>query len=109
MEYREVGKSGLRVSEVCLGTMTFGNGNWGCDEGVSGEILDGALARPQPPSARAALLTRRGRLLSSDPERALEAAADYREALSLGPARNDVRQALRSLLESSGQWDDVLD
>lgn len=43
MDYREVGKSGLRVSEVCLGSMTFGNGNWGCDEGVSREILDRAL------------------------------------------------------------------
>jgi tetratricopeptide (TPR) repeat protein len=73
------------------------------------EILDGALSRPQPPSARAALLTRRGRVLSSDPERAFEAAADYREALSLGPARNDIRQALRSLLESTGQWEGVLD
>jgi len=73
------------------------------------EILDGALARPQPPSARAAFLTRRGRLLSSDPKRAFEAAADYREALSLGPTRNDVRQALRSLLESTGQWEGVLD
>ncbi|HEY6430767.1 MAG TPA: aldo/keto reductase [Acetobacteraceae bacterium] len=26
MEYRRVGRSGLKVSEICLGTMTFGNG-----------------------------------------------------------------------------------
>ena len=26
MEYRNLGRAGLRVSEVCLGTMTFGNG-----------------------------------------------------------------------------------
>ena len=25
MEYRYMGKSGLRVSEFCLGTMTFGS------------------------------------------------------------------------------------
>ena len=43
MEYRKLGRSGLRVSEVCLGTMTFGNGNWGCDEDVSRSILDRAL------------------------------------------------------------------
>ncbi len=43
MEYRKLGKSGLRVSEVCLGTMTFGNQNWGCDEDVSRSILDRAL------------------------------------------------------------------
>ena len=26
MEYRRLGKSGLKVSEICLGTMTFGHG-----------------------------------------------------------------------------------
>src|SRR6266404_3983892 len=26
MEYRRLGRSGLKVSEICLGTMTFGNG-----------------------------------------------------------------------------------
>ena len=26
MEYRNLGRAGLRVSEICLGTMTFGNG-----------------------------------------------------------------------------------
>ena len=25
MEYRQLGRSGLRVSELCLGTMTFGS------------------------------------------------------------------------------------
>jgi len=44
MEYRQLGKSGLRVSEVCLGTMTLGNENWGCDERTSQEILDRSLA-----------------------------------------------------------------
>ncbi len=26
MEYRRIGRSGLKVSEICLGTMTFGHG-----------------------------------------------------------------------------------
>src|SRR6478736_4859610 len=26
MDYRRLGRSGLKVSEICLGTMTFGNG-----------------------------------------------------------------------------------
>jgi aryl-alcohol dehydrogenase-like predicted oxidoreductase len=35
MKYRYVGKSGLRVSRVCLGAMTFGNKEWGCDKRTS--------------------------------------------------------------------------
>ncbi|GAA3198483.1 aldo/keto reductase [Dactylosporangium siamense] len=37
MEYRYVGGSGLRVSELCLGTMTFGND---ADEPASHRLLD---------------------------------------------------------------------
>jgi aryl-alcohol dehydrogenase-like predicted oxidoreductase len=32
MKYRLFGRSGLRVSELALGTMTFGNRKWGADE-----------------------------------------------------------------------------
>ncbi len=45
MEYRRLGKSGLKVSEICLGTMTFGHGadeaeanrmvHLACDAGVN--------------------------------------------------------------------------
>src|ERR1051325_6818255 len=31
MKYRYLGRSGLLVSRICLGTMTFGNTDWGCD------------------------------------------------------------------------------
>ena len=31
MNYRLLGKSGLRVSDFCLGTMIFGN-DWGADK-----------------------------------------------------------------------------
>ena len=39
MEYRRLGRTGLKVSEVCLGTMTFGTNNWGIDENQSREIF----------------------------------------------------------------------
>jgi aryl-alcohol dehydrogenase-like predicted oxidoreductase len=41
LRYRLLGKSGLRVSEVCLGTMSFGE-QWGfgADEAESHRVLD---------------------------------------------------------------------
>ncbi|PZX18216.1 aryl-alcohol dehydrogenase-like predicted oxidoreductase [Palleronia aestuarii] len=38
--YRPFGRSGLIVSPMALGTMTFGAGRWGADEPASREILD---------------------------------------------------------------------
>ena len=36
MRYKLLGKSGLRVSELCLGTMTFGEGwGWGASQSES--------------------------------------------------------------------------
>ncbi len=32
MEFRLLGLSGLSVSRISLGTMTFGAAPWGCDE-----------------------------------------------------------------------------
>ncbi len=40
MQYRKLGRTGLKVSEVSLGTMAFGR--W-IDERASGEVLDAAL------------------------------------------------------------------
>ncbi len=40
MKHRYLGNSGLAVSRVCLGTMTFGNQSWGCNEKASQELLD---------------------------------------------------------------------
>ena len=40
MEYRRMGRTGLKVSEVCLGTMTFGHGT---GEKESGRIVDAAI------------------------------------------------------------------
>lgn len=41
MEYRNLGRTGLKVSELCMGTMQFG---WTADEGLAYQILDQAFA-----------------------------------------------------------------
>ncbi len=50
MEYRQLGSSGLRVSSLCLGAMTFGEADdksfmhkVGCDEATSFDLMDRAL------------------------------------------------------------------
>jgi aryl-alcohol dehydrogenase-like predicted oxidoreductase len=40
MKYRYLGNSGLAVSQICLGTSTFGEREWGCDENTALEILN---------------------------------------------------------------------
>jgi aryl-alcohol dehydrogenase-like predicted oxidoreductase len=40
MEFTSLGKSGLKVSRACLGTMTFGNTEWGTDALESQRIVD---------------------------------------------------------------------
>ena len=43
-EYTTLGRSGLRVSPLCLGTMTFGTEwGWGAEESVSRSLLNGYL------------------------------------------------------------------
>lgn len=59
MEYRELGRTGVKVSELCLGTMTFGEQNseaeaheqmdLALDRGIN--ILDAAEIYPVPPKA----------------------------------------------------------
>lgn len=39
-DFRTLGRSGLVVSPLCLGTMTFGPGPWGADEATSRAIFD---------------------------------------------------------------------
>jgi aryl-alcohol dehydrogenase-like predicted oxidoreductase len=39
MRLRTLGRSGLRVSELCLGAMTFGAKGWGCDEKTSLDLI----------------------------------------------------------------------
>src|ERR1044072_7261955 len=40
MHYNRLGRSGLKVSEICLGTMTFGNG---ADEAESARMVHAAF------------------------------------------------------------------
>ena len=40
MKIRSMGRTGLKVSNLCLGAMTFGNAEWGCDEATSRRIVD---------------------------------------------------------------------
>jgi len=40
MEHVTLGRSGIKVSRACLGTMTFGNREWGTDEAASRRIVD---------------------------------------------------------------------
>ena len=40
MDFVSLGKSGLKVSRACLGTMTFGNTEWGTDAAESQRIVD---------------------------------------------------------------------
>ncbi len=40
MRIRKLGRTGLKVSNLCLGAMTFGNSQWGCDEATSRRIVD---------------------------------------------------------------------
>jgi aryl-alcohol dehydrogenase-like predicted oxidoreductase len=40
MEYRKLGRTGLKVSELCMGTMQFG---WTADEEISFDILNAAF------------------------------------------------------------------
>ena len=45
MEYRQLGSTGIRVSELCLGTMTFGRE---ADEPTSRKLVDRFLEGPAP-------------------------------------------------------------
>ncbi len=40
MDFVRLGHSGLKVSRACLGTMTFGNTDWGTDEDEADRIID---------------------------------------------------------------------
>ena len=44
MKYRYLGSSGLLVSRITLGTMTFGTADWGCDEQESHAVIKKYIA-----------------------------------------------------------------
>lgn len=44
MEYTTLGRTGIDVSQICLGTMSFGSGReWGLDQNEAQEIVDRAI------------------------------------------------------------------
>jgi tetratricopeptide (TPR) repeat protein len=73
------------------------------------ELLDEALRRSCSENERAALLAQRGQLLSDSLDRPALAIDDYREAISLDPARSNDRNALRLLLAAGSDWAKLLD
>jgi aryl-alcohol dehydrogenase-like predicted oxidoreductase len=92
MEYRYVGKSGLRVSPICMGTMTFGSQ---CDEKTAFAILDKAYDSgvnffdtaelyPVPPEAKLAGTTEEivGRWLKTKPRESVIVASKVAGAAS---------------------------
>ena len=47
MKYKLLGRSGLKVSELCLGTMGFGTeAGWGADQKTSFDIMDTLMPKP---------------------------------------------------------------
>src|SRR6202040_4441010 len=59
MNYRLLGKSGLRVSEFCLGTMTFGEDwGWGSSKDEAKKIYDISFARRAATSLIPPIFTR---------------------------------------------------
>jgi aryl-alcohol dehydrogenase-like predicted oxidoreductase len=40
VKIRKLGRTGLKVSNLCLGAMTFGNSQWGCDEATARKLVD---------------------------------------------------------------------
>lgn len=92
MQYRYIGRSGLRVSPICLGTMTFGSQ---CDEKNAFAIMDKAYDAgvnffdtaelyPVPPEASLAGLTEEmvGRWLKTKPRDSLILASKVAGAAS---------------------------
>jgi aryl-alcohol dehydrogenase-like predicted oxidoreductase len=92
MEYRYVGKSGLRVSPICMGTMTFG---LQCDEKTAFRILDKAYDAgvnfldtaelyPVPPEAKLVGITEEivGRWLKTRPRESVIVASKVAGAAS---------------------------
>src|SRR6266404_9726894 len=107
MNHRRMGRTGLKVSEICLGTMTFGDQ---CDERSSFAILDKAAGQgvtfldtadvyPVPPSPETAGRTEEivGRWLQGQ-RRRFVLATKCRMRVGRGP--NDEGLSRRHILDA---------
>ena len=108
MRHRTLGRSGLEVSEVCLGTMTFG---YQCDEATSFAILDRAAEAgvdfidtadcyPVPPTLETAGRTEEilGRWLRGQRDRFVLATKCY---FPMGPGPDDRGNGRRHVLQAA--------
>lgn len=110
MRQRRMGRTGLMVSEICLGTMTFGGQ---CDEATSFRIMDAAAERgvtfldtadvyPIPPdiatSGRTEEVVGRWLAASSGRRRSLVLATKCRARV--GPGPNDQGLSRRHIIEA---------
>jgi aryl-alcohol dehydrogenase (NADP+) len=99
MQQRRLGRTGLKVSEICLGTMTFAGQ---CDEATSQRILDVAVERgvtfldtadvyPIPPDLETAGRTEEviGRWLAAAPRRRPQLVIATKCRARVGPGPND--------------------
>lgn len=106
MEFRYIGQSGLRVTPICLGTMTFGSM---CDKATSFAIMDKAYERginffdtaelyPVPPTADQAGITEEwvGEWLQTKPRDSLIIASKVAGAAS-GWFAPPIRHALTAI------------
>lgn len=110
MQQRRMGRTGLKVSEVCLGTMTFGGQ---CDEATSFRIMDVAAERgvtffdtadvyPIPPDIATAGRTEAviGRWLSAAPGRRDGLVLATKCRAKVGPGVNDQGLSRRHILDA---------
>ena len=110
MQQRRMGRTGLKVSEICLGTMTFAGQ---CDEATSFRIMDVAIERgvtfidtadvyPIPPDIATAGATESviGRWLAAAPGRRDGLVLATKCRAKVGPGANDQGLSRRHILEA---------
>ncbi|ODT97559.1 MAG: alcohol dehydrogenase [Planctomycetes bacterium SCN 63-9] len=108
MNQRRLGRTGLKVSEICLGTMTFANQS---DEATAGQIMDKAIDRgvtfidtadcyPIPPDPDTAGSTEEiiGRWLAAAPGRREQLVLATKCRIRVGRGPNDQGLSRRHIL-----------
>ena len=110
MKVKRLGRTGLKVSEICLGTMTFGHQ---CDEqtsfatldkaaGYGVDFLDAADVYPVPPTLETAGRTEEilGKWLAAQEGRRHRFVVASKCRFPMGPGPNDVGLSRRHVLEA---------
>ncbi len=110
MQQRRMGRTGLKVSEICLGTMTFAGQ---CDESTSFRIMDAAVERgvtffdtadvyPIPPDIATAGRTEEviGRWFAAAPGRRDRLVLATKCRARVGPGANDQGLSRKHIIEA---------